>query len=64
MANPLRSATPTINEFGDMPRGQSEEDRASRVRYWLDRGNRELAKAGRTDLEWKCVNGHYFIDPR
>lgn len=47
---------------------------AERIRFWIDRGNRilwgqEPTSKGdflqpRTDLQWACVNGNYFIEPR
>jgi hypothetical protein len=45
-----------------------------RERFWIDRGNRVLwgqeptSKGdflpSRTDLQWACANGSYFIEPR
>jgi hypothetical protein len=50
----------------------SDED--ERRKFWIDRGNRilwgqEPTSKGdflqpRTDLQWACVNGNYFIEPR
>jgi hypothetical protein len=45
-----------------------------RRRFWIERGNRVLwgrepTSKGeflppRTDLQWACANGSYFIEPR
>jgi hypothetical protein len=47
---------------------------AERIRFWIERGNRilwgqEPTSKGdflkpRADLQWACVNGNYFIEPR
>ena len=62
MANPLRQdlGEPTISA----PKGNTAEDKARRTAFWIDRGNGQLFESGRTDLEWKCINGHYFVEPR
>lgn len=48
----------------DMPRGDSDEDKAARQRFWIERGNAALAKAGKTHLQWKAKDGHYWIEER
>lgn len=48
----------------DMPRGDSEADKAARQRYWIERGNRKLDEAGQHHLEWKAKNGHYWLEER
>lgn len=46
------------------PKGDSAEEKSVRIRFWVARGNDQLSKEGRDHLEWRCVNGHYFIDHR
>lgn len=48
----------------DMPRGDSDADKAARERYWIERGNRKLDEAGKHHLQWCVKNGHYWIEPR
>jgi hypothetical protein len=48
----------------DMPRGDSEAERAARQKFWIERGNAQLAEAGKGYLEWKAKDGHYWIEPR
>jgi hypothetical protein len=48
----------------DMPRGDTEADKASRQRFWIDRGNAHLIATGKGHLEWKAKDGHYWIEPR
>jgi hypothetical protein len=48
----------------DMPRGDSDEDKAARQLYWIRRGNALLAASGRYNLEWKAKDGHYWIEDR
>lgn len=65
-ANPLLS--------GQTARPLTPSDPAERQRFWIERGNRilwgqEPTSKGdflhpRTDLQWACVNGSYFIEPR
>lgn len=45
------------------PQGDSEADKAARVRFWLERGNEKLAQAGKHHLHWRHLNGHYWIEP-
>lgn len=46
------------------PKGDSEEARAERQRFWIERGNLKLFEAGMGHLHWQCLNGHYFIEER
>lgn len=48
----------------DMPRGDSEADKAARVRFWLERGDRNLTEAGKSHLCWRHSNGNYWIEER
>lgn len=48
----------------DMPRGDTEDDKAARVRFWIERGNAHLAANGKGHLHWKHANGNYWIEPR
>lgn len=48
----------------DMPRGDSEADKAVRTRFWIERGNRELDLAGKHHLQWAGKDGHYWIEDR
>lgn len=48
----------------DMPRGDSETDKADRQRYWIERGNCNLAEIGKGHLQWVCRNGYYTIEDR
>lgn len=48
----------------DMPRGDSDADKAARQRFWIERGNRELDAAGKGHLQWAAKDGHYWIEPR
>lgn len=48
----------------DMPRGDSDEDKVARQAYWIRVGNEKLWEAGKTHLEWKASNGHYWIAER
>lgn len=48
----------------DMPRGDSEADKAARQRYWIDRGNQKLAEMGKSHLHWCAKDGHYWIEER
>lgn len=48
----------------DMPRGDSEADKAARARFWVDRGNAQLAANGKGHLQWKHANGNYWIEER
>lgn len=48
----------------DMPRGDSEADKAARQRFWLERSNAKLWEAGKHHLEWKAKDGHYWIEDR
>lgn len=48
----------------DMPRGDSDADKAARQRFWVERGNRELDKAGKSHLQWCAKDGHYWIEAR
>lgn len=48
----------------DMPRGDSEADRSARMRFWIERGNRELDLAGKNHLQWSAKDGHYWIEDR
>lgn len=48
----------------DMPRGDSEADKAARQRYWIERGNRNLDEKGRHDLQWAGKDGFYWLEPR
>jgi hypothetical protein len=46
----------------DMPRGDSNADKADRVKFWLERGNASLRAAGKFGVEWRHSNGHYWIE--
>lgn len=48
----------------DMPRGDSDEDKSARVRFWIEHGNAKLAEAGKSHLTWKHANGNYWIEER
>lgn len=48
----------------DMPRGDSDDDKVARVNFWIERGNRLLAEAGKHHLHWCHANGHYWIEAR
>jgi hypothetical protein len=48
----------------DMPRGDSDADKAARRRFWVERGNERLAEAGIYHLHWVCIGGFYSIEPR
>lgn len=48
----------------DMPRGDSDADKVARQRFWIQEGNRKLDAAGKTHLEWKAKDGHYWIAER
>lgn len=48
----------------DMPRGDTEEDKAARQRYWLERGNAHLAATGKGHLHWCAKGGAYWIDEK
>lgn len=48
----------------DMPRGDTEADKAARARFWVDRGNADLVAKGQGHLQWKHLNGHYWIEER
>jgi hypothetical protein len=68
MANPLALVE------GQRPRPTIPTDKRERERLWIERGNRilwgqEPTSKGdhlppRTDLEWRCANGSYFITKR
>jgi hypothetical protein len=47
-----------------MPRGDSAEQEAARQRYWIERGNRRLAQAGKHHLQWCGKDGHHWIEER
>lgn len=67
MTNPLKGFGEGEAKRGcppDMPRGDSDEDKAARQRFWIERGNAELAKAGKSHLQWKAKDGHYWIEER
>jgi hypothetical protein len=65
MANPLA----LVDDKGS--RQLAPKDKAERQRFWIERGNRilwgqEPTQKGdylppRLDLEWRCVDGNYFI---
>jgi hypothetical protein len=40
------------------------KDEAERRAFWIARGNDHLASLGKSYLQWACVNGSYFIEPR
>ena len=46
------------------PPGDSPEAKAERQRFWIERGNLQLAEAGMGHLHWQCHNGNYFIEER
>jgi hypothetical protein len=48
----------------DMPRGDSDADKAARMRFWIERGNANLNAAGKHHLEWCGKDGHYWIAER
>lgn len=48
----------------DMPRGDSDADKAARQRYWIDVGNEKLWAAGKHHLHWRAKDGHYWIEER
>lgn len=48
----------------DMPRGDSPEDKAARVRFWIERGNARLIELGKGHLHWRHSNGNYWIEDR
>lgn len=48
----------------DMPRGDSEADKAARQRYWIEVGNQKLDEAGKRHLQWCAKDGHYWIEER
>lgn len=48
----------------DMPRGDSEADKAARQRYWIDRGNQKLIEMGKSHLHWCAKDGHYWIEEK
>jgi len=47
-----------------MPKGDSEADKAARQRYWIERGNANLAASGMHHLQWVCLGGYYTIEDR
>jgi hypothetical protein len=65
--NPLKAKSKEIAVL-------APSDEKERQRFWIERGNRilwgqEPTRKGdflhpRTDLQWACVNGNYFIEPR
>ncbi len=60
-ANPLKSQP---SAHGDMPRGHDPDQVAARQKYWLAKGRESLDAKGMNHLQWSCINGHYFIEPR
>lgn len=48
----------------DMPRGDSPEARAARMRFWIEYGNADLAAKGKPHLQWKAKDGNYWIEGR
>ena len=48
----------------DMPKGDSEADKAARQKFWIERGNANLAAAGQHHLQWVCLGGYYTIEDR
>lgn len=48
----------------DMPRGDSEADKAIRQRYWIEQGNRKLDADGKHHLQWAAKDGFYWIEAR
>ena len=62
-----RLSTPNETSRGcppDMPKGDSEADKAARQRYWIERGNANLAASGMHHLQWVCLGGYYTIEDR
>lgn len=56
------------NQLMKMPEGKERivppSDPAERIKFWIERGNRLLTEAGRTDLEWVWRNGSYSIEEK
>ena len=46
------------------PSGDSEDQKAERVRFWIERGNQKLAEMDKGHLHWVHANGHYWIEER
>lgn len=64
-ANPLKGFSGgTAGSPPDMPRGDSEADKAARMRFWIERGNKMLDEAGKHHLQWMAKDGHYWIEER
>ena len=62
-ANPLKGYA----EQSDRPippKGDSDEQKAERIRFWIARGNDLLFQAGKFDLEWSWRNGSYSIEEK
>ncbi len=62
MTNPFKAAQPQADR-PIPPSGNSDEDKAARVRFWIERGNAQLAADGRYDLTWRHKDGQYWISP-
>jgi hypothetical protein len=63
-ANPLKARFDGHSDRPIAPKGDSEADKAARIRFWIDRGNALLWEAARHDVEWVWRNGSYSIEPR
>ena len=48
----------------DMPKGKGKEQQAARMKFWIERGNRELDEAGQHRLQWCAKDGNYWIEER
>jgi len=69
--NPITSRRAETGSTVGPPLGSTKQEREA---YWVARGNRllwgqELTTKGealepRYDLEWRCVNGNYFLASR
>ncbi len=62
-ANPLKKYSPE-REHVVPPQGNSDQQKAERIRFWIEHGNHKLREDGLHHLHWRHVNGHYYIEER